>query len=102
MAALVVTTPSLVLMSSVVVRMVKVVPRLVALNAAPAANAWSGVADNSRKSTKDSAIGAPIPVRATQADTTRFALNDENDVDSPPGVWQCQQKALLLWIRGLS
>lgn len=83
-AALVVTVPRRVVVSWVVERMVKVVPRLVALSAAPAANAWSDVADTSSFKMKDSPIGTPIPVRATAVERRMFALRDLIEVDRPP------------------
>jgi hypothetical protein len=64
--------------------MVKVVPRLVALSAAPAANAWSDVADTSSLRMKDNTIGTPIPVRATAVERRMFALRDSIEVDRPP------------------
>jgi len=32
---------------------------------------------------KDNAIGSPIPVIATAIERAKFALREENDVDSP-------------------
>ena len=71
-------------MSLVVERMLKVAPRLVDPRAAPAAKACNKVAPASLDSTKDSPIGAPIPVRATEIERERSALKRENEVERPP------------------
>jgi len=73
-------------MSPVVVRIVKVVPRLVVQRAAPAANAWSGFADKRGMSTYDSPIGTQIPVKATTVENMKFACNEEKEVERPPGT----------------
>ena len=83
-AALVVTVPSRVAIKFVVDRIVKVVPRLVALRAAPAVKACKEFADANSLRIKDKPIGTPIPVTATQREITRFAFIDLIDVDSPP------------------
>jgi uncharacterized membrane protein len=83
-AAFVVTVPRRVEIRFVVDRIVKVVPRLVALRAAPAAKACNEVAPTSSLRMKDKPIGAPMPVIATHRETIKFALTDLIDVDRPP------------------
>jgi hypothetical protein len=70
----------------VVERIVKVVPRLVALRAAPAANACKELAPTSSLRMNDSPIGTPMPVTATQRETKRLALTALIDVDRPPAI----------------
>ena len=84
MAALAVTVPIRVAINCVVDRTVKVVPRLVALSAAPAAKACRELADNSFVRMKDKPIGAEMPVMATAREMRRFAFNDLIDVERPP------------------
>jgi hypothetical protein len=83
-AALVATIPRRVMIKFVLERMVKVVPRLVALSAAPAAKACSGLAATSFMSIKDSAIGTAIPVNATDTEMVRFGFKEESEAESPP------------------
>jgi hypothetical protein len=84
MAALVVTVPRRVAIRPVDDRIVNVVPRLVALRAAPAAKNWRELADTRSFRTKDKAIGVPIPVIATHIERERFALTELTDVERPP------------------
>jgi hypothetical protein len=84
MAALVVTVPRRVEMSCVVDKIVNVVPKLVALRAAPAENACNGVAETNSIKMKDNPIGAAIPVKATVRERKTFALSDAIEVDKPP------------------
>ena len=83
-AAVVRTTPKRVFVKSLVVRMVKVVPRLVEQSADPAANACSAVALTSPLRQNERAIGMLIPVKATAVDIMRLALTAEKEVDRPP------------------
>jgi len=83
-AALVNTTPILVVPKPLVCITVKVVPKLVEHNAAPAAKACSGEAFASDSRTYDKPIGRAIPVAATPAERARLAFNDLNEVLSPP------------------
>jgi hypothetical protein len=57
--------------------MVNVVPRLVEQSAAPAAKAWSGVAEARDRRLKESAIGKIMPVKATAIERTAFAFKAE-------------------------
>ena len=84
MAALPSTTPSRVLASSVVERMVNVVPMLVDDSAAPAANAWREVAASRCMWIKERPMGTPTPVTATRAEKMKFDFIWEKDVDRPP------------------
>jgi hypothetical protein len=83
-AALVRTTPSLDCAKPLVLSTVKVVPRLVEDNAAPAAKHCSGVASITDRRMKESPMGKLIPVIATQRDNKRLALREGRDVDKPP------------------
>jgi hypothetical protein len=83
-AALVRTTPNRELESPLDASTVKVVPRLVEQRAAPAAKACRGVASKRLGRENESAIGTPIPVRATADERLRFALRDWKEVDKPP------------------
>jgi hypothetical protein len=83
-AALDKTVPSLVAVSPVVPRTVKMVPRLVEQRAAPAANDCKDFAATRDCNTKDSAIGATMPVRATAVENNALAFREVNDVDRPP------------------
>lgn len=85
MAALVNTTPILVLFKPLVCMTVKVVPKLVEHNAAPAAKACSGEAFTSTIKTKENAIGNTIPVSATRDERKKLALRLRKDVVKPPG-----------------
>lgn len=76
--------PSRVVVNCVVERMVNVVPRLVALSAAPAENACRGVADTSSMRIKDRPIGAQTPVKATAVDRRIFAFKALIEVERPP------------------
>ena len=70
--------------SPLVLRIVNVVPKLVEQSAAPAANAWSGVAFERDCRTNERAMGKPIPVIATAVERNRFALRERKFVSSPP------------------
>lgn len=85
-AALVSTVPRRVADRPLVLRMVKVVPKLVEQSAAPAAKACNGVASTRPCSEKDRAIGMPTPVAATALDRTAFALTALKSVLRPPGT----------------
>lgn len=67
-----------------VLRIVKVVPKLVEQSAAPAAKAWSGVALERDCRTKERAMGKLIPVIATRVERARLAFRERKLVDSPP------------------
>ena len=67
-----------------VLRIVNVVPRLVEQSAAPAANAWSGIAFDRDCRTNERAMGKPIPVIATAVERNRFAFRERKFVSSPP------------------
>lgn len=84
MAALVSTTPSRDVIRPVDRSTVNVVPRLVEHSAAPAANAWRGVAPLSFWRTKERPMGTVIPVMATHEDSQRLALRAPREVDRPP------------------
>jgi hypothetical protein len=84
MAELVVTVPRREVDNCVVERIVKVVPRLVALRAAPAENACSGVAETSSMRTNERPIGAPMPVTATARERYRLARREDRLVERPP------------------
>ena len=71
-------------MSPLVFSTVNVVPRLVEHSAAPAAKACSGVASTIAINTKESPIGAPIPVSATDIDKNILAFSALKFVDNPP------------------
>lgn len=88
------TVPSRVVINCVVERMVNVVPRLVALKAAPAENAWRGVADTSSMRMNDKPIGAQTPVKATAVDRRRFAFTALIEVDNPPVYQQLNGKSI--------
>lgn len=60
------------------------VPRLVALKAAPAAKDWRDVADTSSLRMNDKPIGTQIPVMATAVDRRMFAFKDFIEVERPP------------------
>jgi hypothetical protein len=83
-AALVRTTPSLVLVRPVVPRIVNVVPKLVEHNAAPAANACKAVPSTILWRVNERAMGRQIPVTATAIDSKRFAFRARKEVDNPP------------------
>jgi hypothetical protein len=83
-AALVRTTPNLVVVSPLDASTVKVVPRLVEHNAAPAAKACDGVASRSPWREKERAMGTRIPVMATANERRRLALSEVKEVDRPP------------------
>jgi hypothetical protein len=83
-AALLNTVPSLVLDNPLVLRIVKVVPRLVEQSAAPAAKAWSGVALERDCRTNERAMGKLIPVMATAVERKRLAFRERKFVSSPP------------------
>lgn len=84
MAALVRTTPILVVLKPLVCMTVNVVPRLVEHNAAPAAKACSGEALTNTVRTKERPIGSTIPVNATQEEINKLALRLPKDVVKPP------------------
>jgi hypothetical protein len=84
MAALERTTPRRVVARPLVLRIVKVVPREVEHRAAPAAKAWSGVAEARAWRGKERAMGRVIPVMATAMERKRLALRDLKEVESPP------------------
>jgi hypothetical protein len=86
MAADVNTTPRRLELRPLVLRRVKVVPRLVAQRAEPAAKACSGEAPIMGESTNDRPIGVTMPVMATSVESQKFAFNAEKDVDNPPGT----------------
>lgn len=93
MAALVRTTPKRDLVSPLVVSTVKVVPKLVEQSAAPAANACNGVAPKRPWRTKESPIGALMPVIATPIDNRRLAFREEKEVARPPKrCWRRENK----------
>jgi hypothetical protein len=83
-AALVNTTPSLEDVSPLEASTVKVVPKLVEHNAAPAAKACTGVAFKRPCRVYESPIGNAMPVRATADERSRLAFSDWNDDESPP------------------
>lgn len=64
----------------------KVVPRLVEHNAAPAAKHWRYDAPRKLCKMNESPIGATMPVMATPVETAKFALRLANDVERPPRV----------------
>jgi hypothetical protein len=64
--------------------MVNVVPRLVALRAAPAAKDCKELAPTSSLRIKDKPMGTLMPVIATHRETVRFAFTALIDVDNPP------------------
>jgi hypothetical protein len=78
------TVTSLDLSRPVVERIVNVVPMFVEHSAAPAPNAWRGVASIRRISTNDRAIGVATPVNAAIAERRIFAFSCLNDVESQP------------------
>jgi hypothetical protein len=84
MAALVKTTPSLVVDRPLVPRMVNVVPRLVEQRAAPAAKACSRDALNMDFKAKDKPMGRRMPVTATPDERPILAFSDLNEVAKPP------------------
>lgn len=67
-----------------VLRTVKVVPRLVEQSAAPAAKACRGVALERDCRVKERAIGKPIPVAATATERKMFAFRERKFVSRPP------------------
>lgn len=87
-AALVRTTPILVVLKPLDCMTVKVVPKLVEHNAAPAAKACNDVAFASNSRIYDNPIGRAIPVTATPEERARLAFKDLNEVVSPPGLGQ--------------
>lgn len=86
MAALDKITPSRLLSSPLVRRMVNVVPRDVEHNAAPEANAWTGVAFTNFSKMNDRPMGVATPIRATVPEKWMFAHNVSKSVDRPPGI----------------
>lgn len=83
-AAVVRTVPSRVADNPVVLKIVKVVPKLVEQSAAPAAKACMGVAPTRGSKTKERAMGKEIPVIATATERKRFAFREEKFVSRPP------------------
>jgi hypothetical protein len=90
-AALVRITPSRLSVNPLVDRIVKVVPREVEHSAAPAANAWSGVALRRERSTKERAIGAETPIAATRLERARLERRTLRFVERPP---MCKLKSV--------
>jgi hypothetical protein len=80
------TTPRRLELKPLVLKRVKVVPKLVEQSAAPAANAWNDEAPIIGERINDRPMGATMPVSATRVDRPMFALRAENDVDKPPGA----------------
>jgi hypothetical protein len=83
-AAVVKTVPRRVADKPLVLRTVKVVPRLVEHSAAPAAKACTGVAPTSVRRTKERAMGKAIPVIATATERNKLAFREEKLVSRPP------------------
>jgi hypothetical protein len=83
-AALVRMTPRRLSVNPLVDRVVKVVPRDVEQSAAPAANAWRGVALRREIRIKERAIGAETPVAATRLESARLERRVRRFVESPP------------------
>lgn len=83
-AAVVKTVPRRVADKPLVLRIVKVVPRLVEQSAAPAAKACTGVAPTMISRTKERAMGKAIPVIATATERNRLAFREEKLVSRPP------------------
>ena len=76
--------PSRVFTNPAAERIVNVVPREVADNAAPAAKHCRGVAEVSRARRKDSAMGRRMPVIATRVERGRFRRSGGREVFKPP------------------
>jgi hypothetical protein len=84
-AALVRTVPRRVRARPEEVRIEKVVPRLVAERAAPAAKHWSGVVPGTRVvSAKERAMGRRMPVAATAVESGRLWRSGVREVERPP------------------
>ncbi len=77
------TTPKRLVTSPLELNKIKVVPRLVDQRAAPAANAWRGVAFAMPIKGKDRPIGRRMPVEATATESSKSVLSGETDVDRP-------------------